>query len=80
MAQAIIIDLYDTLTDESDNERNAIALLRQIVATAGVRVSEQALKEAEAHSIESFAPRHHHGPALHQRVPQKLPARGEDTA
>jgi FMN phosphatase YigB (HAD superfamily) len=56
LAQAIIIDLYDTLTDESDNERNAIALLRQIVATAGVRVTEQGLKEAEAHSIESFAP------------------------
>lgn len=56
MASAIIIDLYDTLTDESDNERNAVALLRQIVATAGVRVTEQALKEAEAHAIESFAP------------------------
>lgn len=56
MPNAIIIDLPDVLTDEEDNDRNAIALVRQIVATAGVRVSEQALAQADTFSIESFAP------------------------
>ncbi|MCZ7605053.1 MAG: hypothetical protein M5U25_03075 [Planctomycetota bacterium] len=56
MPNAIIIDMHDVLTDESENDRNAIALVRQIVATAGVRVSEQALQQADTFSIESFAP------------------------
>lgn len=60
MASAIIIDMPDVLTDEADNDRNAIALIRQIVATAGVRVTEQALQQAEAFSIDSYAPNPFH--------------------
>ncbi|MCC6466246.1 MAG: HAD family hydrolase [Planctomycetes bacterium] len=56
MPQAIIIDAPDVLTDESANDKEAIALVRQIVATAGVRVSEQALQQAEAFAVDSFAP------------------------
>lgn len=56
MASAIIIDIYDVLTDESRNDQDAIALVRQIVATAGQRVTEQALNEAEKFAIDSFAP------------------------
>lgn len=56
MASAIIIDIYDVLTDESRNDEEAIALVRQIVATAGQRVTEQALNEAEKFAIETFAP------------------------
>lgn len=56
MAEAIIIDLYDTLTDEADNDRNALALVRQVVATAGQRVTEQAFAQAEEFAIQSFAP------------------------
>lgn len=60
MASAVIIDIPDVLTDETDNERNAITLIRQIVATAGVRVSEQALQGAMTFAIESFAPNYLH--------------------
>lgn len=56
MPQAIIIDAPDVLTDETANDKEALALIRQIVATAGVRVSEQALQQAEVFSVESFAP------------------------
>ena len=56
MASAIIIDIYDVLTDEARNDKEAIALIRQIVATAGQRVTEQALEEAEKFAIETFAP------------------------
>jgi FMN phosphatase YigB (HAD superfamily) len=56
LASAIIIDVPDVLTDESKNESDAVALIRQIVATAGQRVSEQALAEAEKFAVESFAP------------------------
>lgn len=58
MAQAIIIDLYDTLTDESSNEREALSLVRQIVATAGNRVTEEAFNAAQQFAIDSFAPNH----------------------
>lgn len=56
MASAIIIDIYDVLTDESRNDQEGAALVRQIVATAGQRVTEQALAEAERFPIETFAP------------------------
>lgn len=56
MASAIIIDIYDVLTDETRNDAEAIAMVRQIVATAGQRVTEQALAEAEKFAIETFAP------------------------
>lgn len=56
MATAVIIDIYDVLTDETRNDSEAIALIRQIVATAGQRVSESALAEAEKFAIETFAP------------------------
>lgn len=56
MATAIIIDIADVLTDEEKNDREAISLVRQIVATAGQRVSEDALRDAEKFAIESFAP------------------------
>lgn len=58
MARAAIIDIKDILTDESENHRNDIALVRQIVAAAGVRVSEQALREAVNFARDSFAPDH----------------------
>jgi FMN phosphatase YigB (HAD superfamily) len=58
LAQAIIIDLHDTLTDESNNEKEALTLVRQIVATAGVRVTEQAFAAAQQFAIDSFAPNH----------------------
>jgi putative hydrolase of the HAD superfamily len=54
--KAIIIDAPDVLTDEQENDRAAVAAIRKVVAEAGVRVSEQALKEADTFSIESFAP------------------------
>jgi FMN phosphatase YigB (HAD superfamily) len=60
LATAIIIDMPDVLTDESVNDKNAVALIRQIVATAGVRVSEQGLTQADNFSIESYAPNHFH--------------------
>jgi hypothetical protein len=60
VASAIIIDMPDVLTDEAENDRNAIALIRQIVATAGVRVVEQALTQADAFSLDCFAPNHYH--------------------
>lgn len=56
MAEAIIIDLYDTITDESENDKNGVALLRQVVATAGQRVTEQGLQQAQEFAIQSFAP------------------------
>lgn len=56
VVQGIVIDFPDVLTDETLNDRNAIATLRQIVAQSGVRVTEQALQQAEAFAIESFAP------------------------
>ncbi|MCA8910240.1 MAG: HAD hydrolase-like protein [Planctomycetes bacterium] len=56
MASAIIIDIADVLTDEERNDQEAIALVRQIVATAGQRVSEEALRKAETFAINSFAP------------------------
>ena len=48
MASAIIIDIADVLTDEERNDQEAIALVRQIVATAGQRVSEEALRKADS--------------------------------
>lgn len=58
MAQAIIIDLHNTLTDESSNDSEALSLIRQIVATAGVRVTEQSFAAAQQFAIDSFAPNH----------------------
>jgi FMN phosphatase YigB (HAD superfamily) len=55
--KAIIIDPRDVLTDESENHRNAINLIRQIVAGAGFRVPEKSIDEAESIAIGSFAPR-----------------------
>ena len=46
----------DVLTDETDNDREAASLVRQIVATAGVRVTEQAFSQADEFAIQSFAP------------------------
>ncbi|MCB9894709.1 MAG: hypothetical protein H6839_09680 [Planctomycetes bacterium] len=56
MPNAIIIDMPDVLTDEAENDREAAALVRQIVATAGVRVTEQAFNQADEFAIQSFAP------------------------
>lgn len=56
MTQAIIIDPYNVISDESDNERDGITLIRQLVAQAGVRVPEQAVQAAEAAATEGFAP------------------------
>ncbi|MEZ5992462.1 MAG: HAD hydrolase-like protein [Planctomycetota bacterium] len=56
MASAIIIDVPDVLTNEERNDSDAISLVRQIVATAGQRVTEDALVDAEKFAIESFAP------------------------
>lgn len=56
MASACIIHIGDILTDEAANDREAIALIRQIVAAAGVRVTEQNLNSADDFAIESFAP------------------------
>jgi FMN phosphatase YigB (HAD superfamily) len=44
------------LIDSSVSDTEAMALLRQCVAKAGVRVSDQAMQAAEAFAIESFAP------------------------
>jgi putative hydrolase of the HAD superfamily len=60
LATAIIVDMPDVLTDESENDKNAVAFIRQIVATAGVRVSEQGLTGADAFSIDSYAPHQFH--------------------
>ena len=56
MAKAIIIDPYEVLTDESVTERDAIAMVRPLVAQAGVRVPENAIAEAERGAVETFAP------------------------
>jgi FMN phosphatase YigB (HAD superfamily) len=55
--KAIVIDPRNTLTDESENHRNAVNLIRQIVAEAGFRVTESALEDAENFAVYSFAPR-----------------------
>ena len=55
MPKAVIIDLYDTLTDEWENDREGIALLRQIVAQNGVRVPESAVQHAETLAVQSFS-------------------------
>jgi FMN phosphatase YigB (HAD superfamily) len=56
---AILIAPLGVLTNEERNDTEAIALIRQIVATAGVRVSEQALAAADTSAIESFAPHYY---------------------
>lgn len=56
MARAIIIDPYEVLTDEAANEKEAIAVMRPLVAQAGVRVPESAIQDAEKIAVESFAP------------------------
>jgi FMN phosphatase YigB (HAD superfamily) len=59
LPRAIIIDLHDSLTDESDNDRAAISTIRQVVASSGVRVPEHSLQQAEAFAMDSFAPNFH---------------------
>jgi putative hydrolase of the HAD superfamily len=56
MAKGIVIDYQDVLTDESDNDKAAISLIRQLVASSGLRVPEQSIQNAESFAIESFAP------------------------
>lgn len=56
MARAVIIDPYEVLTDESGNERDALAAIRPLVAAAGIRVTEQHLAQAEQGATDSFAP------------------------
>lgn len=56
MPRAVIIDPYEILTDESANEREAVANVRQLVAQAGVRVPEAAVGQAEQAAVDGFAP------------------------
>jgi FMN phosphatase YigB (HAD superfamily) len=56
VVQGIVIDIQDVLTDESENDRNAVSLIRQIVASAGIRVPELAVQQGECFAIDSYAP------------------------